>query len=56
MFLPEERNVALPPNWLLLELPEEKENEPKLVYVSPKGARFEEYESVQRYLTVVSTK
>jgi len=50
MFLPQEKNVVLPSSWLVLHVGD------TFVYISPKGARFEDYESAQRYLTVVNTK
>ena len=46
MFLPQERDVALPPDWLVLEVPSDSLKQgPKSIYLSPRGARFESYES-----------
>ena len=50
MFLPQERDVALPSDWLVLQVPSDSlDQKPKSVFLSPRGARFECYESAVRF-------
>ena len=51
MYLPQERDQKLPPDWLLLEVPSDTLHEgPKTVYLSPRGARFESYDTALHFI------
>ena len=55
MYLPQERDLKLPPDWLVLEVPSDTLDEaPKTVYLSPRGARFESYDSALHFIATAN--
>ena len=55
MYLPQERDVKLPPDWLALEVPSDSLGEgPRTIYLSPRGACFESYDSAMRFVATAN--
>ena len=47
----QERDLKLPPDWLVLEVPSDTSGEaPTAVYQSPRGARFESYDTALHFI------
>ena len=57
MYLPKERDVTLPSDWLVLEEPSDCLDEgPKTVCLSPRGARFESYDAALRFIATANPR
>ena len=55
MYLPQERDLKLPPDWLVLEMPPDTvDTAPKAVYLSPRGARFESYDAALHFIATAN--
>ena len=57
MYLPKERDVTLPSDWLVLEEPSDSLDEgPKTICLSPRGTRFESYDAALRFIATANTR
>ena len=55
LYLPQEQGVELSRDWLVLELPSDKlDGTPQLVFISPKGVRFDSLEAASQHITRAS--